>query len=230
MKNSKRSYLPAAGRDWLLPLYDPFVKLLGIDSERKALIDQAELQPNHRVLDIGCGTGTMIVQIKRLYPDVEITGLDPDPKALRRAKRKKERRNIAIQLDRGFSDDLPYPDGHFDRVFSSFMFHHLERDEKEKTLREAWRVLKPGGSLHLLDFGHSESSHNHKDSFLFHRIHTSHRMKDNSEEYVLSLMSEAGFSDMEKIRHDTVFLSLARIVWYRGVKRPRSIGTAKSTQ
>lgn len=81
MANSQRPYLPAAGRDWALPLYDPIVKLLGGDSARKALLDQVALQPGHRVLDVGCGTGTLATLIKRLHSDVDVVGLDPDPKA-----------------------------------------------------------------------------------------------------------------------------------------------------
>jgi SAM-dependent methyltransferase len=58
MFSSAKAYLPAVGHDWLLPLYDPVVKLLGADIARRALLDQAKLQAGHRVLDIGCGTGT----------------------------------------------------------------------------------------------------------------------------------------------------------------------------
>jgi len=88
MTESARTYLPAAGHDWFLPLYDPLVKLIGGEAAGKALLDQAALRPGHRVLDVGCGTGTLATQIKRLYPDVEVVGLDPDPKALARATRK----------------------------------------------------------------------------------------------------------------------------------------------
>ena len=90
IEHSRRTFLPAAGRDWLLPFYDPFVKLLGGDQARQRLLDQAALQDGHRVLDIGCGTGTFAVLIKRVHPDVEVVGLDPDPKALARAHRKAE--------------------------------------------------------------------------------------------------------------------------------------------
>jgi ubiquinone/menaquinone biosynthesis C-methylase UbiE len=158
MGEPRRVYVPAAGHHWFLPLYDPLVKLLGGDQAMRALLDQAAIRPGHRVLDIGCGTGSLVTLIKRLHPDVDVVGLDPDPKALARGKRKAERAAVSIQLDQGFSDELPYPEASFDRVFSSFMFHHLQPDEKEKTLREVRRVLKPGGSLHLLDFGGPEAS------------------------------------------------------------------------
>src|SRR5215475_11211643 len=134
MEEYRRIYIPAAGRDWALPLYDPIVKLLGGDRARMELLDQAAIQTGHRVLDIGCGTGILVTLIKRLHSDVNVVGLDPDPKALARARRKAERSAVTISLDQGFSDELPYPDLSFDRVFSSFMLHHLQAGEKEKTL------------------------------------------------------------------------------------------------
>ena len=79
-------------------------------------------------------------------------GLDPDPKALGRARKKADRAGLSPKLEQGFSDDLPFPDSSFDIVFSSFMFHHLEPDEQQATLAEVRRVLKPGGSFHLVDF------------------------------------------------------------------------------
>src|SRR5437764_7482027 len=94
MMESSRTYLPAAGHDWSLPLYDPIVKLLGGDAARKALLEQAALRPGQRVLDVGCGTGTLATLIKQLYPDVEVVGLDPDPKALARARRKAARAGV----------------------------------------------------------------------------------------------------------------------------------------
>jgi ubiquinone/menaquinone biosynthesis C-methylase UbiE len=191
-----RTYLPAAGHDWSLPLYDPLVKLLGGDAARGALLDQAAIRPSHRVLDIGCGTGSLVVLIKRQYPDVGVIGLDPDPRALARARRKGQRAALSIQLDQGFSDELPYPESSFDRVFSSFMFHHLEATEKEKTLREVRRVLKPGARFHMLDFATPESNSAGRLSRL---LHSSHRLKDNSDERILNLMGQAGLSDPKRI-------------------------------
>ena len=148
-----RHFIPAAGHDWLLPLYDPLQTLMGGNSFRKGMIDLAGIQPGQRVLDIGCGTGSLIVQLKKLHPETEVTGLDPDPKALARARQKADRAGVSPTLDEGFSDALPYPDASFDFVFSSFMFHHLKPEEQQATLAEVQRVLKPGGSLHLVDLG-----------------------------------------------------------------------------
>jgi ubiquinone/menaquinone biosynthesis C-methylase UbiE len=203
MDETQRTYLPAAGHDWLLPLYDPFVKLFGGDRARRALIDQAAIRSSDRVLDIGCGTGTLVTLIKHLHPDVVVVGLDPDPKALARARRKAQRAAVSIQFDQGFSDDLPYPDESFDRVFSSFMFHHLDSEVKLKTLCEVSRVLKPGGFLHLLDFGGPKSS---SDRFLARLFHSSHRLRDNFDGGIITLMSQSGLADPKEVSHRTTLL------------------------
>ena len=190
MSHANRTYLPAAGLDLFLPLYDPLVKLLGADRARKKLFDQASVRPHHRVLDIGCGTGTFAVALKRWLPDVEVIGLDPDPRALARGQRKAARAGVSIRFDQGFANALPYSDAHFDRVFSSLMFHHLPHDTKLGTMREVRRVLKPGGSLHLLDF-EQEGSHSHNP--LARWLHANERMQDNNRARILEWMRAADF-------------------------------------
>jgi len=189
MSHVNRAFLPAAGRDLFLPLYDPMVKLLGADRARKKLFDQASVQPHHRVLDIGCGTGTFAIAIKSWLPSVEVVGLDPDPKALARSRRKAARAGASVRFDQGFASALPYPDASFDRVFSSLMFHHLSQDARLATLREVRRVLKPDGSVHLMDF-EQEGSDSH--SPVARWLHSSKRMKGNTREQIENLMREAG--------------------------------------
>src|SRR5262245_17770423 len=210
MEEAQRTFIPAAGQSWALPIYDPLMKLLGGDSAKKVLVDQAALQPGHRVLDIGCGTGTMVTLIKRLHPGVEVVGLDPDPKALARARRKAAAAAASIRFDQGFSDELPYPDAAFDRVFSSFMFHHLETGVKEKTLREVGRVLKPGGFLHFLDFGGPASD---AGGIIARLLHSSHRLKDNFDGQIIELMRQSGLTDPKEVSHRiTIF---GPIAYYR---------------
>ena len=206
MADVQRSYVPAAGHDWSLPFYDPIVKLIGGDAARRVLIEQAGLQPGFRVLEIGCGTGSLLMSIKRAEPRVEVTGLDPDPKALVRARRKADAARVPIRLYRAFSDALPYPDESFDRVFSCFMFHHLNGvEEKVQTLREIRRVLQPGGRLHLLDFVHDESG---KTGGLTRRLHSHGRMTDNTESRVLTFMNDAGLTGAATTKHAKMFFVL----------------------
>lgn len=189
MDEAERSYLPAMGKHWLLPLYDPFLWLLGADKPKRQLIEQAELKPGFRVLDVGCGTGSLAVLMKKLHPEAEVVGVDPDPWALSIAKRKANRARLAVEFDRGFSDHMSYPDKSFDRVLSSFMIHHLSPDERAATLVEIRRVLKPGGSVHLLDFApHDDASHGG------HRFHLAPHAQAHFEARMTRLMSEAGFA------------------------------------
>jgi ubiquinone/menaquinone biosynthesis C-methylase UbiE len=203
---ASRSYVPAAGHDWLLPLYDPLVSLLGGDTARKALLDQATIRSTHRILDIGCGTGTLAVLIKRLHPDVEVVGVDPDPKALARAGRKAERAGVSVQFDQGYSDELPYAAASFNRVFSSFMLHHLPVQAKERTLDGVRRVLAPDGLLHVLDFAMPAS----RPHWLRRLFHSREHLKDGAKDRLLTLLTEAGFTDPKLVAHrPMLFGSLA---------------------
>ena len=187
-----RPYIPAAGRDWLLVFYDPISKLLGTEAAHRELVEQAHLRPGQRVLEIGCGTGNLTLLVKALHPGVDVVGLDPDPKALDRARRKADRRRVSVTLDRGYSDELPYPDGSYDRILSALMFHHLGRAEKSRTLHAVARVLRPGGSLHVLDF---QGGHTPSDGFFARLLHRSEHLRDNSPDTILALMRDAGFVD-----------------------------------
>src|SRR6266571_5289994 len=109
MSKSQRTYLPAASYDLFLPFYDLIAKLLGADQARRTLLDQAPLRSGDHVLDIGCGTGTFATLLKQRYPTVEVIGIDPDSKALARAKRKAERAGVSIRFGQGFADALAYP-------------------------------------------------------------------------------------------------------------------------
>ena len=209
---TRKEFVPAAGRDVFLPLYDPLVSLMGGNRARQELIKQANIYPDQRVLDIGCGTGTLVVLLKRMYPTAQIVGLDPDPKALRRAKKKVRRAGVAVQLDEGFADELPYDEGTFDRVLSSFMLHHLEDQDREKMLREVLRVLKPGGSFHLVDFAGGEDGAPGR----WGRLVDSHaRLEDNSQQRILQLMRRAGFMNAEKTKDGSMLFGLLPTAYYK---------------
>lgn len=215
MERIEKTYLPAAGSDWALPLYDPMVKLIGADALRRQLLDQAMLRATDRVLDIGCGTGTLATLMKRKYGVSSVVGLDPDPKALARAARKAARAGVSIHFDRGYADELPYPDGSFDHVFSSFMFHHLHGEDRVNVLREGRRVLAPGGSFHLVDFSRPETN---QSGWWARTLRSNPRLKGNSPTRVLALLAQAGFTSREKVADAAILLGLVPVGFYRGIR------------
>ncbi len=99
-----------------------------------------KVKKGHRIHDLGCGTATLTIMIKLAQLEAEVIGLDIDPKILAFARSKVERK-------------LPYLDESFDRVVSRIAFHHLNRENKVYALKEIFRVLRPGGELHIADFG-----------------------------------------------------------------------------
>jgi len=202
---SERTYLPAAGKNWLLPLYDPLVNLFNIDKDREWILEHSNLKPGQTVLDLGCGTGSMMVQMGKLYPDVKIFGLDPDPHALALAQKKATIEGINLSINRGFSDSLPYPDNSFDKAYSTFMFHHLESiKQKEKTLAEVKRVLKKNGVFYLLDS--VDAKENKIKCFFTNRTNTNLVFKhENSEAQIFSLLINARYSGWEKINERNAF-------------------------
>src|ERR1700754_568285 len=78
----EHDYLPAMGHDRLLPLYDSFTWLLGASRVHRRLAVRAGVEPGHRVLEVGCGTGNLALRVQRMQPTAEVVGLDPDPLAL----------------------------------------------------------------------------------------------------------------------------------------------------
>lgn len=207
MEKAQRTFIPAAGHDWLLPLYDPLNRLIGGDSLKRDLVQQAGIASGSRVLDIGCGTGSVAILAQKLYPQAEITGMDPDPKALDRARRKAARAGVTPRFDQGFSDELPYPDDSFDLVLSSFMFHHLKEAERIGTLKQVMRVLRPGGSLHLVDFGAAQAR---RDGPLARLLHSAEHVHHNFEGGLEALLRGAGFASVEQLEdRRTLFGALA---------------------
>ncbi|WP_242393230.1 class I SAM-dependent methyltransferase, partial [Anaeromyxobacter oryzisoli] len=77
-------------------------------------------------LDVGCGTGALLVALRREAKPARLVGVDPDPDMLAQAEPKLRAAGVAAELLRGSADALPFPDGSFDVVVSSLMFHHLD--------------------------------------------------------------------------------------------------------
>jgi ubiquinone/menaquinone biosynthesis C-methylase UbiE len=91
------------------------------------------------------------------------------------------------------------------------MFHHLNEQERKKMLREVLRVLRAGGSFHLLDFVMDNASHG-----FFDRLFQGHaRMKDNRDASILELMSHVGLTNAAKVKDGSMLFGLLRTAYYQ---------------
>jgi ubiquinone/menaquinone biosynthesis C-methylase UbiE len=212
--DEKERFIPALSYDRLTPFYDPLLRW-GMREEtfKSALIRQAEIRPGMRVLDLGCGTGTLTILIKQTHPASEVTGLDGDPEVLQIARAKAAKTGVEIIFDLGMAFQLPYPDRSFDRVLTSLVLHHLTRNDKQRAIGEVFRVLRPGGELHIVDFGKPRGVYGRLVSQIIKRME---QAADNVKGLLPVMMDYAGFQQVEEPTHSTtVFGTLAL---YRGRK------------
>jgi ubiquinone/menaquinone biosynthesis C-methylase UbiE len=221
-RNTQHDYVPALHYGWLTRFYDPLVRWTTREAAfKRALVAQAAVRPGQRVLDLGCGTATLSLALKRAQPAASVVGLDGDPVILAIARDKVRQAGVEIALDHGLSYDLPYPDRSFDRVVSSLLFHHLTRTPKRRTLTEVFRVLKPGGELHVADWGRAQNA-TLRAAFLVVQLRDGFATTtDNVRGLLPRFIAEAGFRSVRETRRfatplGTLSLYVARKPGARG--------------
>ncbi len=219
MNPQNEKYVPALSYDWLTAFYDPIARLTTREAEFKsALIRQARIGDGHRVLDLGCGTGTLAITAKQKVPNCKMVGLDGDPAILQQANIKARNAEVEIVFDQGMSFALVYADCMFDRVLSSLFFHHLKRENKLKTLAEIHRVLKPGGELHIADWGIPDNLLMRAGSFLVQKFDGVETTADSFNGLLPQFIAQMGFVLVEETRH---FNSLFGTIRLLRAKKPK---------
>ena len=215
--------IPALRYRWLTPAYDLVVRLTTRESLFKTvLVAQLALARKSRVLDLGCGTATLTLLIKSRLADAEVHGVDGDPAILRIARAKVVKANLPIELRHAMAQALPYPREWFDCVVSSLFFHHLDRPGKLASLAEAHRVLKPGGMLHIADWGRATGLFTRAAFYSIQMLDGYQNTSDNVRGMLPELMARAGF---ESARETHRFLTMyGNLALYRAEKSaPRSL-------
>ena len=148
------AFTPAAGRPEWTPFYDFAIAVLTRERRwRGALLRQTAPVPGDQILDVGCGTGTFAVMLKRAEPRAHVVGLDPDADVLTRARAKAAKADAEMAFRQGFARDADAEAARFTKVVSSLVFHQVPMDEKRAGLASMWRALRAGGTLHVADYG-----------------------------------------------------------------------------
>lgn len=197
------AFTPALGRRGLTPLYDAAIALLTRENVwRSALIDSIGAKNGERLLDIGCGTGSLLVRLAAAAPGMDLHGIDPDVDVLRRARAKAASAKAITTFHEGFlTDDFVSSHGGFDVVTSSLVFHQVPLDGKRGVLAMMRRTLKPTGRLVIADYGLQRT-------WLMRALFRATVQaldgvadtQPNADGVLPALIKSAGFSDVREVR------------------------------
>lgn len=217
METSKERYIPALGYKILTPLYDPIVAFTCREGKfKQALLTQAGIKNGHQVLDLGCGTGTLAVQVKRSIPGAKVISIDGDEQILEIARSKSKKEGVKVEFHRCDASQLPFDNNRFDRVVSSLFFHHLIMDQKISAIREVFRVLRPGGELHVADWGKPTSRMMRLLFYFIQMLDGFESTQDNVQGLLPVVLRDCGFK--QPTLRDTIPTVFGTMALYSAVK------------
>ena len=197
--NAEPQYIPAARWRVFSRVYDPVLALTMREGRfRAAMRDRvdAALPQGGSVFDVGCGTGTFAIALAASRSDAQVTGIDGDAEILARARAKAGA--DAVQWRQGLAGELPFADGSFDVVTMSLVLHHLLPSQKREALAEIRRVLKPGGSFQIADWGPPHDPLMSAVFYVSQAIDGFARTAEHRAGHVPALLKQAGFEEAER--------------------------------
>ncbi len=218
MTHAPHRFVPALSFDALTPLYDTLIQLTMRERAfKQRLIERAHLGSGQRVLDLGCGTGTLALLLREQVPSAEVVGLDIDPRILAIARNKAAAAGARMTFVEGSVTQPPFADGEFDRIVTSLVVHHLTLDEKRQMFAAARRMLRPGGEFHIADFGPPHNLYTRFVSLPFRYFDGEERTRPNLEGRLPELLREAGF--MEVVANESWTTAFGTLVFLRARHR-----------
>jgi ubiquinone/menaquinone biosynthesis C-methylase UbiE len=216
MANSQ-SFTPALGYGWLTRFFDLAIRVTMPETEfRRRTVAALDPRPGEKILNFGFGTGQNLVRIKHKCPEVELWGLEIDPKVKEIAEEKLSEAGESATLRLYDGKTFPFEDDLFDKAFSSLVFHHLNAETKRNSLRELWRVLKKDGELLICDFGEAKNKWMRLCYGMVQIIDGFETTRDNVQGKIPAYIREAGFSEVREA--DFINTSLGTFSYYKAVK------------
>jgi len=214
---SDQSFTPALGYGWLTRFFDLAIRVTMPETEfRRRTAEALDPRPGEKVLNFGFGTGQNLIRIKRKCPEIELWGLEIDPKVKEIAEEKLAEAGETAVLRLYDGKTFPFADDLFDKAFSSLVFHHLDAETKRNSLCELRRVLKKDGELLICDFGRAKNKLMRLSYGLVQLVDGFETTADNVKGKLPDYIEEAGFRDVREA--DFINTSLGTFSYYKAVK------------
>ena len=196
----ERDFTPALGHALLTPLYDSAIAVTTREGRwRAALVAQIRPRAGDVILDVGCGTGSLAVFLKKAAPAATMIGLDPDADVLDRARAKAARANVDVEFVQGFAADAArFSSRRVTKVVSSLVFHQTPLAEKEAGLRAMFEALQPNGAMHIADYGLQRTPLMRALFRQVQRLDGFENTTPNAEGILPALMVKAGFEAVQE--------------------------------
>lgn len=155
---AKNSIIQPLGPSWFTGAYDPLTARWPAGNKmRTTVIDALRLASDERLLELGCGSGRLAIQIKRRWPRVAITAVDGNRDIMKVARHRAQQAGVDINFVLGDFTTCPL-EGTFDRVYSTLVLHHLNLEAKKEVFARIRGVLADNGRFVVADFsGHHGS-------------------------------------------------------------------------
>lgn len=207
------SYVRAAGRFGPSRLYDPAIALTVRERRFRGIVIErtvAHASEDGVVVDVGSGTGTLAIALSGSLPHATVIAVDGDPRAMAAARSKAGAESVDWRA--GMAGELPVDSETADVVVMSLLLHHIDRPTKTRALAEARRVLVPGGSLQIADWGKPHDPIMRTAFLLLQLLDGFDGTRDHAAGKLPALVEEAGFegqTTLERLR--TVWGSLELI-------------------
>lgn len=203
MNKTKRQkdFTPALKLPLLTPVYDLSIRLFTREHIwREKLIGMADPKPHMRILDIGCGTGTLAIMFKKRFPECEVVGIDPDDRVLDIARKKAKRQGVTIDWIQGFVDGNSVSQlGSFSRIVSSLVLHQTSLEVKRSILKTAKLILEPGGRLCIADYGIQPNwMMKWMYRLIVQTIDGKADTQPNADGFILDCLNEIGFENVRQ--------------------------------
>lgn len=213
----KKEFIPALAFNRLTDLYDLAIKFTMPEKKfRTKLIDIIKPNDNESILEFGFGTGQNIILAHQRNNKSKFAGVDIDPKVKKIAENKMNKLGIALNLDLYDGKTFPYVDNSFDKVFSSLVFHHLDKETKLTSLKEINRVLKSNGQLIIGDWGKAKSRPMRIAFYLVQFIDGFKTTNDNVNGLLPKYIEKAGFKNVDEI--DFINTTIGSYSYYSATK------------